>query len=186
MILLSVGRDPFASTASARSTDDGIGIIGAFTVLYLFVIVAVAVARLPRHSSDSDRSHGMTAPATLPRYAHRRGTRGFAAFVTGLAGFVVLGVGAVVLPTVQIDSIALSWLIPLTVAFGVAHFVAAYGLHPSPGVERPSRRLPGRDRHRHRRLRPDPDADRRGSVRGDQHAAVRPGHGRKASASSSG
>jgi ABC-type nickel/cobalt efflux system permease component RcnA len=70
----------------------------------------------------------MTAPATLPRYAHRRGTRGFAAFVTGLAGFVVLGVGAVVLPTVQIDSIALSWLIPLTVAFGVAHFVAAYGL----------------------------------------------------------
>ena len=70
----------------------------------------------------------MTAPATLPRYAHRRGTRGFAAFVTGLAGFVVLGVGAVVLPTVHADSIALSWLIPLTVAFGVAHFVAAYGL----------------------------------------------------------
>lgn len=53
LILLSVGRDPFASTASARSTDDGIGIIGAFTVLYLFVIVAVAVARLPRHSSTA-------------------------------------------------------------------------------------------------------------------------------------
>ena len=70
----------------------------------------------------------MTAPTTLPRYAHRRGTRGFAAFVTTLAGFVVLGVGAVVLPTVQFDSIALSWLIPLTIAFGVAHFVAAYGL----------------------------------------------------------
>ncbi len=52
LILLSVGRDPFASTASARSTDDGIGIIGAFTVLYLFVIVAVAVAR-PRHSSTA-------------------------------------------------------------------------------------------------------------------------------------
>ena len=53
LILLSVGRDPFASTASARSTDDGIGIIGAFTVLYLLVIVAVAVARLPRHSSTA-------------------------------------------------------------------------------------------------------------------------------------
>ena len=53
LILLSIGRDPFASTASARSTDDGIGIIGAFTVLYLFVIVAVAVARLPRHSSTA-------------------------------------------------------------------------------------------------------------------------------------
>ena len=70
----------------------------------------------------------MTAPTSLPRYAHRRGTRGFAAFVTVIAGFVVLGVGAVVLPTVALDTIAASWLIPLTVAFGLAHFVAAYGL----------------------------------------------------------
>jgi hypothetical protein len=65
---------------------------------------------------------------TLPRYAHRRGTRGFAAFVVGLAGFVVLGVGAVVLPTTALGSLALSWLVPLTVAFGIAHFVAVYGL----------------------------------------------------------
>lgn len=50
LILLSVGRDPFASAAAARSTNDGIGIIGAFTVLYLLVIVAVAVARLPRRT----------------------------------------------------------------------------------------------------------------------------------------
>jgi len=70
----------------------------------------------------------MTAPTPLPRYAHRRGTRGFAAFVTTLSGLVVLGVGAVVLPTVRLDSVALSWLIPLTVAFGIAHLVAAYGL----------------------------------------------------------
>jgi hypothetical protein len=67
-------------------------------------------------------------PATLPRYAHRRGTRGFAAFVTLLAGFVVLAVGAVVLPTTALDPVALSWLIPLTIAFGLAHLVAAYGL----------------------------------------------------------
>ena len=51
LILLSIGRDPFASTAAARSTNDGIAIIGAFTALYLFIIVAVAVARLPRHIS---------------------------------------------------------------------------------------------------------------------------------------
>jgi hypothetical protein len=66
--------------------------------------------------------------ATLPRYAHRRGTRGFAAFVVSLAGFVVLGVGLVVLPSTTFDRLLLSWAIPLTVAFGIAHFVAAYGL----------------------------------------------------------
>ena len=70
----------------------------------------------------------MTSSTSLPRYAHRRGTRGFAAFVTLLAGFVVFGVGAVVLPNTSLDRIALSWLIPLTVAFGLAHLVAAYGL----------------------------------------------------------
>jgi hypothetical protein len=66
--------------------------------------------------------------AALPRYAHRRGTRGFAAFVTGLAGFVVLGVGAVVLPNTAVDRLAMSWLIPLTITFGIAHFAAVYGL----------------------------------------------------------
>jgi hypothetical protein len=70
----------------------------------------------------------MSTVPSLPRHAHRRGTRGFAAFVTALAGFVVLAVGAVVLPTTALDSLALSWLVPLTVAFGTAHFVATYGL----------------------------------------------------------
>ena len=51
LILLTIGRDPFASAAAARSTNDGIGIIGAFTALYLLIIVAVAVARLPRRIS---------------------------------------------------------------------------------------------------------------------------------------
>jgi len=51
LILLTVGRDPFAPTAAARSTNDWIAILGAFTALYLFIIVAVAVARLPRHIS---------------------------------------------------------------------------------------------------------------------------------------
>lgn len=74
-----------------------------------------------------------TVPVTrtrsdLPRHAYRRGTRGFAAFVIGLAGFVVLGVGAVVLPNTSFDRLAMSWLIPLSVTFGIAHFVAAVGL----------------------------------------------------------
>ena len=64
----------------------------------------------------------------LPRHAHRRGTRGFGAFVIGLAGFVVLGIGAVVLPSLAFDRIAMSWLIPLTVSFGIGHLVAAVGL----------------------------------------------------------
>ena len=69
----------------------------------------------------------MTPTTTLPRTAHRRGTRGFAAFVTLLAGFAVLGVGAVVLPNTTLSPLALSWLLPLTVAFGILHLVAAYG-----------------------------------------------------------
>ena len=60
--------------------------------------------------------------------SRRRGTRGFAAFVTAIAGFVSLAVGAVVLPTTSLDRIALSWLIPLAIAFGIAHFVAVVGL----------------------------------------------------------
>lgn len=72
-----------------------------------------------------------SAPAaqmTLPRHALRRGTRGFAALVIWLAGCVASAVGIAVLPESSLDRLALSWLIPLAVAFGVAHFVAAYGL----------------------------------------------------------
>lgn len=67
-------------------------------------------------------------PPALPRYAHRRGTRGFAAFLAILAGFVVLGIGALVLPTTTLDRIPMAWLVPASVAFGMAHFVAALGL----------------------------------------------------------
>jgi hypothetical protein len=81
--------------------------------------MTVANTSLP--SSGASRS-------SLPRYAHRRGTRGFAAFVIGLAGFVVLAVGAVVLPNAGFDRLAVTWLIPLTTAFAVGHFVAVYGL----------------------------------------------------------
>jgi hypothetical protein len=70
----------------------------------------------------------MTPAGSLPSYAHRRGTRGFAAVVTMLAGFVVLGVGLVVLPSARLDALAVSWLVPLTLSFGIGHFVAVYGL----------------------------------------------------------
>lgn len=66
--------------------------------------------------------------SSLPRHAYRRGTRGFAALVIALAGAVVLAIGAVVLPNTSLDRLALSWLIPLTIAFGIAHLAAAYGL----------------------------------------------------------
>lgn len=89
----------------------------------------------------AELSRPVSRPASrtdLPRHAHRRGTRGFAAFVVGLAGFVVLGFGAVVLPTIALDRVAMSWLITLSIAFGIAHFVAAIGLvrrsEWSPGV----------------------------------------------------
>lgn len=64
----------------------------------------------------------------LPRHAHRRGTRGFAAFVVALAGSVVLGIGVVVLPTISLDRVTMSWLITLSVVFAIAHVVAAVGL----------------------------------------------------------
>jgi hypothetical protein len=74
-------------------------------------------------------THAMQAASfTLPRHAYRRGTRGFAALVIGLAGFVVGAVDLVVLPGSALDRLALSWLIPLVGAFGIAHFVAGYGL----------------------------------------------------------
>ena len=44
LLLVGVGRDPFAPAATARATADGIGILAAATVLYLLVIVAIAAA----------------------------------------------------------------------------------------------------------------------------------------------
>jgi branched-subunit amino acid ABC-type transport system permease component len=70
----------------------------------------------------------MSGTASLPRYAHRRGTRGFAAFLTLLAGAVVLGAGAIAAPKAALDPAFVSWLVIAALAFGFAHLVAAYGL----------------------------------------------------------
>src|SRR4029077_4399740 len=66
--------------------------------------------------------------STLPRYAHRRGTRGFAAIVTLLAGAVVLAAGTIAAPRAALDPAFVSWLVIGSLVFGVAHVVAAYGL----------------------------------------------------------
>jgi hypothetical protein len=70
----------------------------------------------------------MTPVSTLPRYAHRRGTRGFAAIVTLLAGAVVLAAAVVAAPRAALDPAFTSWLVIGASIFGGAHVVASYGL----------------------------------------------------------
>lgn len=70
----------------------------------------------------------MSTTSTLPRYAHRRGTRGFAAIVTLLAGAVVLAAGAIAAPRAALDPAYVSWIVLAAVVFGIAHVAAAYGL----------------------------------------------------------
>ncbi len=43
LVLIAIGSDPLASTASGHSSADGFGIVGLFTVLYLAIIGAVAI-----------------------------------------------------------------------------------------------------------------------------------------------
>lgn len=69
---------------------------------------------------SSDRSYD---PIT-----RRRGTRGFAAIVTSLAGFVVLAAGLASAASGAVDPIVRSWLVILAIAFAVAHVVAVVGL----------------------------------------------------------
>jgi hypothetical protein len=64
----------------------------------------------------------------VPPHALRRGTRGLAAFGLFLIALAVLAVAVVVLPSTTLSRLALSWLIPLTLAFGIAHLVAVYGV----------------------------------------------------------
>jgi hypothetical protein len=53
--LIVVGRDPFAASGAGGSPSDGLGIIGAFTLTYLAVVVALAAART-RSSGISTRA----------------------------------------------------------------------------------------------------------------------------------
>ena len=64
----------------------------------------------------------------VPRHALRRGTRGFAAVILFLTAAIVLAIAGFVLPASDLSRLALSWLIPLGIAFGIAHLVAVAGL----------------------------------------------------------
>jgi hypothetical protein len=50
LVLVLVGRDPFAKVASAGPSTDGVEILVAFTVLYTVVLMALTAAR-PRATS---------------------------------------------------------------------------------------------------------------------------------------
>ena len=66
--------------------------------------------------------------AAVPAHALRRGTRGFGAVVLFLTGMIVSAVTLFVLPSAAMPPDALTILIPLAIAFSIAHFVAMYGL----------------------------------------------------------
>ena len=71
----------------------------------------------------------MTAPdRTYDRVRFHRGSRGFAAFITGLNGFVVLGATLFVVPTLALDEIVARWAVILGLTAGLAHLIAVVGL----------------------------------------------------------
>lgn len=70
----------------------------------------------------------MTPDRTWDPIRFQRGTRGFAAFVTAINGFVLLGVGAVVAPATDLPDPAMAWVVGPAVAAGIAHLVAVVGL----------------------------------------------------------
>lgn len=57
-----------------------------------------------------------------------RGSRGFAAFLTALNGFVLLGLAFVVAPTFPLDGVSASWFVIVAGMAGIGHFVAVIGL----------------------------------------------------------
>lgn len=70
----------------------------------------------------------MTPDRTWDPLRFQRGTRGFAAFVTALNAFVVLGVAAVAAPSADLPDPLLAWVVILGLAAGIAHLVAVVGL----------------------------------------------------------
>lgn len=70
----------------------------------------------------------MTPDRTWDPIRFQRGTRGFAAFITALNGFAVLGASLVVAPAAGLPDPLRAWVIILGTAAGIAHFVAVAGL----------------------------------------------------------
>lgn len=70
----------------------------------------------------------MSSQRSYDPITRRRGTRGFAAIVTGLAGAVVLAAGLAPAGAAGVDPTVRSWLVILAVAFALAHLAAVVGL----------------------------------------------------------
>jgi hypothetical protein len=88
------------------------------------------VATAPSRVRGAGRDGNINAPyaSTYDPVRYQRGTRGFAAFVTALNGFAVLGLGTLVLPASDLPDWAMAWAVGLSVAAGVLHLVAVVGL----------------------------------------------------------
>ena len=68
------------------------------------------------------------SPRTYDSVRFHRGTRGFAAFLTALNGFVVLGATLFVVPTLPLQPLIVTWAVILGTTLGIAHLVAVVGL----------------------------------------------------------
>ena len=71
----------------------------------------------------------MTAPdRTYDRVRFHRGSRGFAAFVTGLNASILLGLALFATPALGLSQPAASWFVILAGGAGIAHVAAVVGL----------------------------------------------------------
>jgi hypothetical protein len=70
----------------------------------------------------------MSSNRSYDPITRRRGTRGFAAIVTGLAGVVAVTAALAPAGSGAVDPTLRSWIVILTIAFGIAHLVAVGGL----------------------------------------------------------
>jgi hypothetical protein len=70
----------------------------------------------------------MTPDRTWDPIRFQRGTRAFAALITFINGAVVLGIALLVAPAADLPHPLAAWVIGLTLAIGIGHFVAVVGL----------------------------------------------------------
>src|SRR6187402_2762711 len=81
------------------------------------------------HRSPPGAPTEMTAPdRTYDRVRFHRGSRGFAAFVTGINASILLGLALFATPSLGLPQPAASWLVILAGAAGIAHIAAVVGL----------------------------------------------------------
>jgi len=73
-------------------------------------------------------SVSLSSTDAVPAHALRRGTRGFAAVVLFLTGVIVFAVTAFVIPSIALSGTLLTALVLLGIGYGIAHFVAIYGV----------------------------------------------------------